>query len=248
MPTRTAAKLRGTAAAAVLRALARTTPWLESELLGLQHVVRPGDHCLDVGAALGIYTAVLSDLVGQGGVVHSVEPLRFAYPPTLRRLLAAPGRNVRSHRVALGSKDAECTMSLPVRNGHFVTGRSFLTAGTSGLGSNDEFDAHVQVDVPAQTLDSFSAQSGIDRLDFVKADVEGAELDLLEGGAETIARFRPSLLLEIEQRHVERYGRAAESVAEWLTERGYTMRVWRGSAWQPVDRLDPERRNHLFVP
>ncbi|MGH3621753.1 MAG: FkbM family methyltransferase, partial [Sciscionella sp.] len=70
----------------------------------------------------------------------------------------------------------------------------------------------------------------------------------LEGGAETIARFRPSLLLEIEQRHVERYGRAAESVAEWLTGRGYTMRVWRGSAWQPVDRLDPERRNHLFVP
>lgn len=246
MSTRTAGDLRGAAASAVLRVLARTTPWLESELLGLAGVVHPGDHCLDVGAALGIYTAVLSDLVGVDGVVHSVEPLRFAYPPTLRRLLT-PGRNARSYRVALGSKDAECTMSLPVRNGHFVTGRSFLTTGANGLGSNDEFDAHVKVDVPAQTLDTFCAVRGIDRLDFVKADVEGAELDLLEGGAETIARFRPKLLLEIEQRHVERYGRSAESVAGWLTGRGYTMRVWRDSAWQPVDRLDFRQRNHLFV-
>jgi FkbM family methyltransferase len=238
---------RTTALSAVLRTLARTTPWLESELLGLSEVVRPGDVCLDVGAAAGIYTAVLSELVGGEGVVHSVEPLRFAYPPSLRKLLA-PGPNARFHGVALGSSEGEFAMSLPVRRGRFVTGRSFLSAGASGLGSNVEFEAHVRVDVRAQTLDAFVKQNGIERLDFVKADVEGAELDLLLGGEDTITRLRPRLLLEIEERHVRRYGRSAAAVAEWLTERGYRMHVWRGRRWVPASEVDGELRNHLFVP
>jgi FkbM family methyltransferase len=232
---------------AVLRLLARTTPWIESELTGLSQVVHAGDHCLDVGAAAGIYTAVLSDLVGGGGVVHSVEPLRFAYPPLLRKALA-PGSNARFYGVALGSAAGEFSMSLPVRRGRFVTGRSFLSAGADGLGSNVEFDAHVRVDVVAQTLDVFAKENGIERLDFLKADVEGAELDLLEGGEEAITGLRPKLLLEIEERHVRRYGRTAHSVAEWLTDRGYRMHVWQGGRWTPVSKVDTELRNHLFLP
>lgn len=239
--------LRTATTSGVLRLLARTTPWLESELLGLSEVVHAGDHCLDVGAAAGIYTSVLSELVGAGGLVHSVEPLRFAYPPLLRKALA-PGSNTRYHSLALASSAGEFPMRLPVRRGRFVTGRSFLGTGADGLGSNVEFEAHVRVDVRARTLDGFCADNAVGRLDFIKADVEGAELDLLEGGRDTIARFRPRLLLEIEERHVRRYGHSAESVAAWLTDRGYRIHVWRGSRWRPVSTVDAELRNHLFVP
>jgi protein-L-isoaspartate O-methyltransferase len=93
--------MRTAAVSTMLRLLARTTPWIEGELLGLSRVVHAGDHCLDVGAAAGIYTAVLSELVGRDGVVHSVEPLRFAYPPLLRKALA-PGPNARHYALGRG--------------------------------------------------------------------------------------------------------------------------------------------------
>jgi hypothetical protein len=116
------------------------------------------------------------------------------------------------------------------------------------LGSNVEFDEHLEVVVRTQTLDAFVTDQGIERLDFVKADVEGAELRVLEGGVDAIERFRPKVLLEIEERHVERFGYRASDVAAWLGERDYTMKVWQHEAWRSVGRIDSTMRNYLFVP
>ena len=47
------------------------------------------------------------------------------------------------------------------------------------------------------TLDHFASERAIDRLDFVKIDVEGKEIGILEGGRETLSRFTPALILEV---------------------------------------------------
>ncbi|MEU7524863.1 FkbM family methyltransferase [Saccharothrix sp. NPDC042600] len=238
---------RGAAVAGALRVLARVTPFVEPELIGLRDIVKPGDTCLDIGAALGLYTVSLSRLVGPQGTVHSVEPLVFAHPALSYLLRPREGRNIVRHSVALGTREGKDVMSVPVRHGLPVTGRSFLTAGADGLGSNAEFAEHLEVVVRTDTLDRFVAANGIDRLDFVKADVEGAELRVLQGGTETIEKFRPKLLLEIEERHVERFGYRAEDVADWLAERGYRMRTWQRGAWRQVHRIRPDLRNYLFT-
>ncbi|WP_106185562.1 FkbM family methyltransferase [Umezawaea tangerina] len=240
--------VRGAAVAAGLRVLARVTPFVEPELVGLRGVVGPGDVCLDVGAALGLYTVTLAQLVGPQGTVHSVEPLVFAHPALSYLLRPREGRNVVRHSVALGTAEGREVMSVPVRHGSPVTGRSFLTAGAKGLGSNVEFDEHLEVVVRTQTLDSFVADHGITRLDFVKADVEGAELRVLEGGAGVVEKLRPKFLLEIEERHVERFGYRAADVVAWLGDREYDMRIWKQGGWRRVDRIDPDVRNYLFVP
>jgi len=240
-------EVRGAAVAGALRVLARVTPFVEPELIGLREVVAPGDVCVDIGAALGLYTVSLARLVGPQGTVHSVEPLVFAHPALSYLLRPREGRNVVRHSVALGAREGRDVMSVPVRHGVPVTGRSFLTAGADGLGSNAEFDEHLEVVVRTDTLDRFCAANGIDRLDFVKADVEGAELRVLQGGEETIERLRPKLLLEIEERHVRRFGYRAQDVADWLAERGYRMHAWRGDAWQHVERVRPDVRNYLFL-
>ena len=240
--------VRGAAVAAGLRVLARLTPFVEPELVGLREVVREGDVCVDIGAALGLYTVTLSQLVGPQGTVHSVEPLLFAHPALSYFLRPREGRNIVRHSVALGVAEGREVMSVPVRHGAPVTGRSFLTVGAAGLGSNVEFDEHLEVVVRTQTLDAFVADQGIERLDFVKADVEGAELRVLEGGVNAIERFRPKLLLEIEERHVERFGYRASDVAAWMAERDYVMKVWQYGSWRSVGRIDSSVRNYLFVP
>ncbi|MFC3898596.1 FkbM family methyltransferase [Lentzea rhizosphaerae] len=239
-------ELRSAAVVAGLRALARLTPYAEAELIGLRKIVKPGDVCVDVGAALGLYTVTLSRLVGPQGTVHSVEPLVFAHPALSYVLRPREGRNIRRHSVALGNGQGREVMSVPVRHGSPVTGRSFLTAGANGLGSNEEFDEHLDVLVKTDTLDNFVTANGITRLDFVKADVEGAELRVLEGAEQTIERFKPAFLLEIEERHVERFGYKARDVADFLATRGYRMSRWDGNGWVPADGIGDRTRNYLF--
>lgn len=241
-------EVRGAAVAGALRVLARLTPFVEPELIGLRDVVRPGDVCVDIGAALGLYTVSLSRLVGPHGTVHSVEPLLFAHPTLSYLLRPREAPNVVRHSVALGAAEGQDVMSVPVRHGTPVTGRSFLTSGADGLGSNAEFADHLEVLVRTDTLDRFCAANAIDRLDFVKADVEGAELRVLQGGSATIERLRPTLLLEIEERHVLRFGYRARDVQDWLAERGYRMHTWHRNAWRPTDRIDDSVRNYLFQP
>jgi adenylosuccinate lyase len=97
-------------------------------------------------------------------------------------------------------------------------------------------------------LDAFVVEQGIDRLDFVKADVEGAELRVLEGGVSTIEKLRPKFLLEIEERHVQRFGYGAQDVVSWLADREYDMRIWQQGGWRQARKIEPDVRNYLFVP
>ena len=231
----------------MLTLLARTTPYLEDELLGLADLVEPGGVCVDVGAAAGIYTQLLAELVGPTGQVHSVEPLAFAHPAWSRLLGAYRRPTVTRHFVALGAEPGKATMSVPAGRHGLVTGRSFLAVRTDGLGSNAEFARQGSVDVEVDTLDRLVERAGLRGLDFVKIDVEGGELAVLRGGRDTIDAFRPTLLLEIEQRHITRYRHTAADVVGELTRRGYTMATWH-HGWQPTETVCAHSRNYLFLP
>jgi FkbM family methyltransferase len=231
----------------VVRLLASKTRYVEAEILGLGSLVGPGNVCVDVGAAAGLYTLALSRLVGPAGAVHSIEPLTFAHPVWSRVLGTGSSANVRRHALALGREPGSGMMSVP--SGRFlrVTGRSFLDCQTSGLGSNAEFARHSQVEVEVETLDGLCRRTGMERLDFIKIDVEGAELQILQGGADAIAGFRPTLLVEIEARHTDRYQYAPDDIVSWLGQRGYTMHVWQRS-WSEAERVCSDARNYLFRP
>jgi FkbM family methyltransferase len=240
-------ELRAAVTTAAIRTLARWTPYLEAEMLGLRDLIEPGSVCVDVGAAAGLYTLVMSRLTGPGGQVHSVEPLSFARPVWSRVLAARNAVNVCHHEAALGFEPGSGEMSVPIGRFGPVTGRSFLTGGSRDLGSNAEFAEHACVDVAVSTLDCLCAAAGLTRLDFIKIDTEGAELQVLRGGDRTIKEFRPAVLVEIEARHLARYGCAPEDIVTWLCDRGYAMYSWRG-AWHPARQVSQGTRNYLFRP
>ncbi len=240
-----AGPMRGRLAAATIGALARLTPYVESEIRGLRYVVGPGAVCVDIGAAGGIYTLALSRLAGPTGMVHSVEPLSFANRHVARLLKVGRATNVRQHPVALGAESGAEIMSVPVGRFGMVTGRSFLDRRTGGPDPNVEFAKKLSVQVTVETLDRLCEQEGIDRLDFVKIDVEGAELQVLEGGRDVIEKFRPAILVEIEARHAARYRQTPDEVTSWMLARGYSMYSWQ-RGWRPARTIDPTTRNYLF--
>ena len=236
----------------VQRALERVAPlawFLEDEVAGVGRVVPDGGTCVDVGAEYGLYTVAMAAAVGPLGTVHAVEPQPDAHAAMARvvRLAGALDRVVR-HRCALGAEPAEATLSVPLRRGLPVHGRAFLTAGAQHGGPNDEeFDRDRRVPVEVTTLDELCVRAGIDRIDLLKADVEGAELQVLRGGAATIDRLRPTVQLEIEQPHLDKYGATVADVTGFLTGRGYRMHVWVEGGWRRTARVSPDRRNYLFT-
>ena len=231
---------------ALLRATAPRLWFLEDELAGLGALVAPGATCVDVGAAHGLYTWSFAALVGPSGAVHAVEAL-----PGRGRVLDAGARllgagTVTVHHAALGEEMGTAVMSVPVRSAMAVPGRAFLTAGAQGLGANEEFGRHRELPVRVTTLDELVARHGLGRVDVVKADVEGAELAVLRGGEAVLRRDHPVLLLEVEERHLVKYGVSTAALVAHLADLGYRLHAWDGRAWGAVAGVSERQRNYAF--
>jgi FkbM family methyltransferase len=220
--------------------------WAEPEIRGLEQVVKPGDTVLDVGAALGMYTVPLSYLTGPTGRIFSVDPQprNFHVVRFLRRLTGATRGTIR--RIAFGPQEGESSIAVPIILGLPIFGHGHISDGVQEKGPH----RIRYTPTPVDTIDSWVARDGIEKVSFIKVDVEGFEPSVVEGAHDLIDRDRPSLLLEIEDRRLVRYGRTtADDFHRGLMERwpDYRMYTWSGTAWVPTDVIRSDVRNYLFT-
>lgn len=218
----------------------------EPEILGLSGLVRPGDVCFDIGAAYGMYSFPLAELVGPAGRVYSFEPQEVP-----GRILAAGkrccgARNLNLTRAAVGSGTGTLDMTLPVHFGLPVRGHAHVP-GHEPPGPLTRFSTMRTWSTPVLSVDGFRDQHSVNGVRFMKIDVEGFEPAVLRGARRTIESDHPTLLLEIEDRHLTRHGNTAEAFSRSLRDLGYTMYAWRDRAWVRVGRTMPEKRNYLFT-
>lgn len=158
--------------------------WEPAVVEAIQAQVEPGMTALDIGAHVGFYTLLLARLVGAAGRVFSFEPI----PGNYRRL----EENIQLNRLQ---------QVTPVN--HAVLARSCeIEANVPGdepcSGSISLYQDYgtPRVRVTAVSLDEYFGDA-MGRVDFIKMDVEGAEGEVLQGGTETIRKFRPRLLVEL---------------------------------------------------
>lgn len=180
----------------------------EPELRALHRFVRTGDTAVDIGAHRGSYTYWLSRLVGRSGRVHAYEPQPDLAAALRRAVRAKRFANITVSELALGSSQGTARLTVPHQDGQRLIGHATLREG-DGDAQADSFD------VQTARLDD----QGLERVSFIKCDVEGFELDVLSGGLGLIGQQRPTLLLELEERHA---GQGVLSVLHLLAERGYT--------------------------
>jgi FkbM family methyltransferase len=148
--------------------------------------VSPDGVMLDIGANVGLITIPLGRYLLPGGRLIAFEPVganacALRENVTLNDLAGVV--EVREH--ALGQSDGTLRMGREVGTGA-GTGNAFAEASASGLAQPLDWTI-----VPLHRLDDVLPSGAVDRLDFIKMDVEGAELDVLRGARQTIERFRP---------------------------------------------------------
>ena len=167
----------------------------------LRRVVQPGFRTADVGGHVGYITMFLSHLVGPGGSVEVFEP----GPNNLPYLRANVGRrpNVSIREEAVGAHRGEATLFVEDLTGQ----NNSLGAVYSDLAINEglaHVKAHVtELQVPVVTLDDVRREAGA-KLDLIKIDIEGGELNALRGAEWVLAEDRPMIMVEVtdDQGHV----------------------------------------------
>ncbi|MBI3838866.1 MAG: FkbM family methyltransferase [Planctomycetia bacterium] len=152
----------------------------EGEVAIFRQLVQPGNVVVDAGANIGAHTVVLAQLVGPTGGMLAFEPQRILYQTLCANLALNSIPNVFCFNSALGA--APGSVIIPSFN--------YLKEGNFGGLALGEYQAGEPV--PVLTLDSYK----LTRCDFLKADVEGMEQQVLLGASNTIARLRPILYVE----------------------------------------------------
>ncbi len=159
---------------------------VEPEEAAVRPLILPGQTVLDIGANFGVFTKLFSQLVGPSGTVIAFEPV----PQTFRTLAAGIERfhlpNVQVVNKAVSDQVGTVLIEVPQYK--------------ENKGEN-LYEAHIvrepnsQNAFPVNTATIDSLQ--LSRVDFIKIDVEGHELEVLRGGRETLEKYHPKLMVEV---------------------------------------------------
>jgi len=152
--------------------------------------IKPGDTVLDIGANLGYYTVLAADLVSDSGKVVAVEPNPYVFS-LLSKSVAQNGFNSRCqlHNFALSAQGESGERNFFVPKNEPKNGL-ILNEGAN-IARHQELGEVFQVKLGHLDPDDF------DRVDFIKIDVEGAEMAILKGLKPIIDKFRPKIVCEL---------------------------------------------------
>lgn len=207
-----------------------------------RQLLPPGAIVIDVGAHTGRHVESLRNQV-RCARIYAVEPQphqasilrdRYGDSPEITLITAAMGAQSGAARFTVNSAAPE---ESGLRRRHY----------------NDEAAAVTEeIDVEVSTVDQLAADAALTELHFIKIDVEGAEMDVLEGGRGTIQRLRPLLAVEYGSPGFSVYGRQPGDLFDLATSLNYVLMDLLGhpctdrDAWLAL--VDAYYWDYLLVP
>lgn len=185
----------------------------EPEFAVIRHLVSHGDFVVDVGAHVGVYTKILSELVGDTGQVLAFEPIPSTFAILAHNVSSLGLENVK----AVNSAISDCcgTVSMEVaRYTQNADGSYFAKIVTDTDASRLK-----TVQVNTTTLD-LALKGAACPVRFVKIDVEGHELQCIRGAERVLSEFKPALFVEVLS-DADSHGSPAHALFELLRVRQY---------------------------
>jgi|694.fasta_scaffold48211_7 FkbM family methyltransferase len=194
---------------------------------------------LDIGANVGFYAVFLGRVVETHGTLHCFEPLPTAFEQLNKNIsLNNLHEHVFAHNLALSDSTGIETLHIPQISG---------TSATSmrNLHPDEVTIAH---EVRTETLDSWVSRNGVEQVDLVKIDVEGAERLVLRGGWSMISTHKPVIFAELLRKWSAGFGYHPQQVVKELKDLGYRCYAV-GPKLRQIDEIDDDtvETNFLFL-
>ncbi len=151
----------------------------------LQRLVREGDVFFDLGANFGFYSFYVAPLCGRSGAIHAFEANPFLIPHLHRSAeLNRECGKIQVNALAVGKESGKY---LPLYDPDWFGCSSLYAHGWLNQGS--------KVLVPLVTIDEYVLKNRIERIDVMKIDIEGAELDAFQGMEQTFQVCPPKVII-----------------------------------------------------
>ncbi len=202
----------------------------QEELDQCKKLIKTDDVVFDIGANIGSHSLLFSSLANKG-IVYSVEPSRITFANLLR--------NVKY-------KDNIVPLSVAVSNTNALL--NFYECDNdvmSGLKNTDRSGVTFVNKVPAVKLDDLCKMLSIQKLDFVKIDVEGLETEVIEGFTETLSKFKPIIFCEIYSG--TNSNPDPDKTIQLINSLGYQANILKGSELVPFEKHDDNYHNYFFI-
>ena len=145
----------------------------------------PGDYVVDAGANIGLFSILASEKIGEAGKVFSFEPVSQTKGLLLKNIHENRKENITVEEIALGSSRNDLEFIKPE---NFGSSSCFFTGGFP------------KEKIKQTTLDDYVKEGKIEKINFIKADIEGMERELIKGAEKTIKKFKPKLAICIYHR------------------------------------------------
>ncbi|MBD1921226.1 FkbM family methyltransferase [Microcoleus sp. FACHB-831] len=187
----------------------------------VMNMVRPGMTVFDIGANVGDYSILFSNLVGSSGKVYSFEPTSSTFKKLQNRVENSVCRNIYAFQKAVFSENKQIEFN------EFAEEYSVWNSiGKPQMLNPQTLKGYVPIIkseiVDAITLDFFCKQQNISKIGYLKIDVEGAESDVLHGATQLLGeRCIDFIQFEISQKMLEGLNRKGQDTFDILIKNGY---------------------------
>jgi FkbM family methyltransferase len=146
----------------------------------------------DIGANIGTYTSWIAKwAIPKNGFVYCFEPQRIIFQMLCGNMAINNISNVYAYEMGFASKKSE----IQINEVNYNSTGSFGAFSLNN--SSDKYKTkNKKQTIKLNTLDNFVKENKIKKIDFIKIDAEGMDIDILKGGLDTIEKFRPKMLIE----------------------------------------------------
>jgi FkbM family methyltransferase len=181
----------------------------EKEIKFLEQYLKNGDVFIDIGANIGLFTLVASKIVGADGLVYAFEPMQNSFDSLSAHLQLNNSKNVIAEKLAVSNgKD-------------FIELYIDANDKNSGMASSYINNYTLKECVLSTSIDDYLSQKGDVTITLIKIDIEGGEYLALKGMEQTLKKYKPALLIEINPEIIERTPFTQNDIAAFLNKLGY---------------------------
>jgi len=166
----------------------------------------------DVGGHFGYFSKEFSILHDGSCQIHTFEPTSYNF--SILEKVCSRYENISLNNFALSDQNGETIINIPVKE------KGKIGPGLAHFGKEKTRD-YISETIKTVTLDQYVADQDLQRLDFIKCDVEGAELLVFKGGEESLSRFKPIVFAEIGEEFTLRMGYEPGELIDLFLKQGY---------------------------
>jgi FkbM family methyltransferase len=160
----------------------------------LTSIVKKGDIVFDIGANIGVYTVLLSQLVGSEGKVYAFEPDPITASFLIKNLELNGCSNVQVSQIALSDENNLVSLKKPVGGGDAY---NYISTNLDQVSKENL--------IKCMKIDDFILENNIDVVNFIKIDVEGAELLTFKGAEKLLNKTNLKIILECYEPFSQRF-------------------------------------------